>query len=192
MKASILLLLTLFFLASCQKETKIVPQVTKVTSVATTVNQTTTSSVKPDTIPDMAAIKIKLVKDSDNSDETMFLFNHTASLNYDANVDAAYFPGYGAESLASISKDGTDIMSYSLPYTSGMTVGLDVNAKADGALSLQLSYQRSIPANIKIWIKDTYLKDSVNVLTANYNFKVTMADANSFGKKRFQLIIRGQ
>ncbi len=190
MKASILLLLTLVFLAACQKDIKILPKVTQVTSVAT--NSTKTNQVKHDTIPDMAAFKIKLVKDSVNSDETMFLFNHTASLNYDVNVDASYFPGYGAESLASISKDGVDMMSYSLPYKSGMEVDLDVNAKANGSLSLQLSYQRDIPANIQILVKDTYLKDSVDVRTANYNFKVSTADANSFGNKRFKLIIKSK
>jgi hypothetical protein len=190
MKSAILLLLTLVFLAACQKDIKILPKVTQVTSVAT--NSTPTTTVKPDTIPDMAAFKIKLVKDSVNSDETMFLFNHTATLNFDVNSDASYFPGYGPESLASISKDGVDMMSYNLPYTSGMAVGLDVNANASCALSLQLSYQRNIPADIQIWVKDTYLKDSVNVCTANYNFKVNLADANSFGNKRFKLIIKNK
>jgi hypothetical protein len=98
--------------------------------------------------------------------------------------------GFGDLSLASMSNDGKKLSINGLPYTQGMSIGLDVEAKDDGAYSLQVSYENKMPANIQIWVKDTYLKDSVNVCKANYNFTVSKADTNSFGSKRFKLIIK--
>jgi hypothetical protein len=134
MKTSILIIFTIIFLASCKKDIQIIPKLTK---------KTTSSSVavvNTDTIPDHAAFKIKLVKDSINSDETMVIFNKTSKLGYSAAEDALYLQGYGQESLASISNDGRDLVFNNLPYTPGMSIGLDVKAQSDGPLSLRMSY----------------------------------------------------
>ncbi|MGZ3999359.1 MAG: hypothetical protein ACXVIY_01965, partial [Mucilaginibacter sp.] len=147
--------------------------------------------VVPDTIPDMAAFKLKLVKDQVNNDETMFLFSKTSSLNYDPNEDARYFAGNGDEHLSSISADGWELVINTLPYKPGMSVGLDVQAKTDGKYSLSISYQKAIPQQVHIWLKDMYLKDSVDVRTTSYNFDVAKSDTNSFGSNRFKLIIKG-
>jgi hypothetical protein len=183
MKKLILLSIIIFLLAACQKEAKILPKVTPVVTTAVV-------TAKPDTIPDKAAFKLKLCKDSVNTDETLFAFNHLGSLNYSTTNDAPYFTGFGQVNLASISADGVDLTINNLPYTSGMLVGLDVHTKTDGAYFLKLSYEKNIPANIQIWIKDTYLKDSINVCSANYHFNVAEADANSFGKNRFKVILK--
>jgi hypothetical protein len=194
MRIYTLLLLSLFAFAACKKEAKILPKTTPATTtVVTAVKPDTTpvaAAAKPDTIPDKAALKIQVVKDGSNYDEAMFVFNHTSKLTYDANIDAAYFAGFGEVSLASISADGQGLAVYNLPYKSGMAIGLDVEAKADGPLYFKISYEKKIPENIQIWVKDTYLKDSVNVCNGNYNFNVTKADTNSFGTKRFKLIIK--
>jgi len=34
------------------------------------------------------------------------------------------------------------------------------------------------------------LKDSLDLRTGNYHFNVDQADTNSFGKKRFQIVVR--
>ena len=65
--------------------------------------------VNKDTIPDHSAFKIKLVKDSTSSDETMLTFNHLGSRIYSANNDAPYLQGFGQVSLASVSRDGVDL-----------------------------------------------------------------------------------
>jgi hypothetical protein len=184
MKNAILLLLTVFALASCKKEAQINPKITAPakTSVISSVNQ--------DSIPDNAALKIQLAKDSVNTDETMFLFKKSAPLTYDDNNDADYFAGYGAVSLSSITPDGKDLSIYNLPYTSGMAIGLNVHTQDDGTYYLKVSYKSKIPSNIQVWIKDTYLKDSVNVSTGSYKFAVIKADAGTFGSKRFKLVIK--
>src|ERR1700693_3658513 len=100
MKASTLLSVLLFSLVACQKEAEILPKAgssistAKITSIA---NLTS----KPDTIPDKAQLKIKLCKDSINTDETTLFFDHKASINYVFNEDAVYFAGFGQVSLAS-------------------------------------------------------------------------------------------
>ena len=184
MKTSIILFAALFLLASCQKELVDLPQAPKVASSAV-------AKINTDTIADHAAFKIKLVKDSINTDETMIIFNKTSHLDYSGAEDALYMQGYGQESLASISHDGRDLVFNNVPYTPGMSIGLDVKVQSDGPYMLQLSYQTKLPANTRIWLKDNYLKDSVNVRTVNYHFNISKTDTNSFGKNRFKLVIRG-
>ena len=191
MKTFILLSLAVLSLAACKKEAKVAPTVTKPVVVTT---PTTPTSVAPvvqaDTIPDKAIFKLQLIKDSVNYDETMFLFNHTSTLSFNNNEDAPYMPGFGAESLASISNDGQDLAINGLPYKSGMSVGLDVNTKASGAYVFALSYINHVPANIKIYLKDNMTKDSVDVRSSNYTFNIDKTDASSYGNARFKLIIK--
>ncbi|MBS1524072.1 MAG: hypothetical protein JST19_00395 [Bacteroidetes bacterium] len=183
MKTSVVLGLALLSLAACRKEEKIEPKAASAKSNAVaTANQ--------DTIPDKAAFRIELYKDSINHDETMIQFDHAAGLVYSPDRDGLYFPGFGQLSLATISNDNRDLAIYSLPYTQNMAVGLDVEAKSDGAYALKMSYQRQLPPNTQVWLKDLYLKDSTNMCSKNYNFSVVKADGNSFGSKRFKVIIK--
>jgi hypothetical protein len=181
MKKLILPSLILFSLFACKKEEKITPKSTSATASIVKVSN--------DTIPNNSAFKIQLVKDSINTDETMLLFSPSAGLSYSSSYDAPYFQGFGQVSLASISSDGIDLAIHKLPYKTGMSIGLDVRMKTSGAYSLQLSYLAKMPADVQIWVKDNYLKDSVNVRTKGYSFNVSKADTNSFGKQRFKLVL---
>lgn len=180
MKTSILLLIPLFAFAACQKAALVLPDATPVT----------TSAAIHDTIPDDAVFMIQLVKDSLNYDETMFVFNQTSDMAFEQGEDAAYFQGEGEESLASLSDDGHALAINHLPYKPAMSVKLYLNTKTDGTYFLKMGYEKKIPANIEVWVKDTYLKDSVNVSKGAYNFAVSKADTNSFGSNRFRLIIK--
>jgi hypothetical protein len=180
MKALIPFSLILFSLACCKKEVKTVPVLAPAVSV----------SVKTDTIPDKAAFKLQLAKDSINTDETLFIFSHRYRLGSFSGEDAVYFAGNGQVSLASISKDGQNLCINGLPYTPWMAVGLDIHAKTSGSYLLKISYEKEIPADIEIWVKDTYLRDSLNVRTGNYRFNIDKADTNSFGAERLSLILK--
>jgi len=182
MKKLILPSLILLALAACKKEEKISPKAPQLIATALLVT-------KPDTIPDSAMLKIKLGADSINTDETLFIFNHKSSPRYVFNEDAPYFQGFGQVSLASISSDGKDLAINGLPYTFGTSIGLDVHTKNNGIYFLEISYQKKIPSNTQIWIKDSYLKDSVDLCTRNCTFNVSKADTNSFGSKRFKLVL---
>jgi len=202
MKTSTLLLISVLFLAACKKEGIVTPTTTSSASSAKTGSSAgtpvattptapkTTAPVSADTLANLSAIKLKLVLDSTNNDETMFLFKKAASQNYDPAVDAEYFAGYGQVSLASISADGTDLAINTLPYSPNKPIKLDINTKNDGTYLFKISYERTIPANVQIWLKDAYAKDSLNVRAGNYQFKVLKSDTSSYGKNRFQLVLR--
>src|SRR3569833_3034771 len=112
MKTLILLTLMLLTLASCKKEGEFIAK-------NLLPKKHIAAAIDRDTIPDNAELKVKLAKDSSNVDETMFMFDHTASTNYQSSNDALYFPGFGQVSLSSISADGRNMAIYVLPYKPG-------------------------------------------------------------------------
>lgn len=183
MKKLALLTAVLFSLAACNKAEDILPKVPM--KVARNIIRP-----KIDTIPDNAMLKIKLCKDSINTDETTFVFNHSSGTGFSYNDDALYFTGFGQVSLASISTDGRDMAIYSLPYTPEMSIGLDARVKTDGPYLLKISFESKLPLSIHVWLKDNYLKDSIDVRKGNYHFNVIKADTNSFGKRRFKVTLQ--
>ena len=189
MKTKVLLsLVVLLSFVACQKAAQIIPNINPGTPTKPTPPVVVT--VKPDTIPDKASFKLQLSKDNINTDEIVFVFKTEAKTAYDSGEDALHFMGNGQVNLASISSDGRDLAINDLPYTPGMSIGLDFSTKTDGTYSLAVSSESNIPASIHVWLKDTYLKDSLEVRTRSYSFNVTKSDANSFGNNRFQLILR--
>jgi len=193
MRVFVLISMVVFSLTSCKKDAEIAPK-TEATASAPSTSKTSISvaplKTTKDTIPDNAFFKIQLGKDSINTDETLIEFNHRSGVNLSMSYDAPYFSGFGQVSLASVSGNGVDLAIYSLPYTSGMSIGLDAHAKTDGAYFLRMSYEKNIPSDVHIFLKDTYLKDSVDVRNINYNFNITKADTNSFGRNRFKIIVK--
>ena len=172
-----------FLFSACRQEIPILPKSNSRASIDT-------SAVKSDIMPDKAAFKIKLIKDNASCDETMVIFNHLSGTKYSIDEDARYLQGFGQASLATISSDGIDLAINGLPYTPGITVGLDIHTKTDGTFLLAMSYENKIPENIQVWLEDGYLKDSVNVRKGSYSFKMSKADTGSFGNKRFKLILK--
>ena len=144
-----------------------------------------------DTIPDKGVIKVKLFKDSTTYDETVLFFNHKASTAYLFGEDAIYLKGFGQLSLSSISSEGNNLAINYLPYVPDMRVGLDVRTTQGGTLNLKVSYRKNIPASIQIWLKDGYQKDSLDLAKGNYSFQVNPKDTDSFGGKRFSLVLKG-
>jgi len=213
MKTLSSLLIAICLLTACKKETTVVPKTDTQSqnSSQTTTSQTSTSSstsgqssqtsgTKPtgttttvaDTIPDKAMLKVKLVKDSINYDETILMFDHAASTVYSTDYDSPYMQGYGQESLASLSSDGRDLVINTIPYKAGAPVGLDVNVKSDGAFALQVSYLKSIPAGIQVIVRDNYLNDSLDIRTNTYKFNIVKSNAATYGANRFSVVFRNK
>lgn len=188
MKSPILFLLLLFFLCACKDEQVLPPKTLTITQPSAPL--TVVDTVKHDTIPDKAAFRLKLGKDAVGTDETLFIFNHKARMEYFNNEDAPYLAGFGEVSLSSFSSDGQNLAINTMPYKRGMSVGLDFMTEKDGDYSLELNYQKNIPQSIRVQLNDTYLKDSVDIRAGKYHFKVEKADANSFGSKRFKLVLK--
>ena len=183
MKTTVLLFVALLSLASCHKEL-LGPAGTPLFNAKGVVG------AQNDTVPDKAAVRIKVSKDSINANETLLVFDRSASPDYFGNEDAEYLAGFGQVNIASISKDDRDLSINRLPYSPGMTIDLDVYTKKAGMFTFSVSYENKMPGDVQIWLKDNCRKDSVNICTSNYSFNVNKADSTSFGKKRFQLVFR--
>ena len=148
-------------------------------------------TIPKDTIPDGARLRMQLVKDSSKYYEILVHFNHTFHLvrNYNNDEDAIVPGGDPNLDLSAISSDGYLLSVDGVPYASGLSIPLAGRA-ANGSYFLRASHLVNVPSSIHIWCKDNYLKDSLDLRTGNYHFNVDNADTNSFGKKRFQIVVR--
>jgi len=64
-------------------------------------------------------------------------------------------------------------------------------ATNDGLYNISLSQQAPLPALYDIWLKDAYMKDSLDIKdNPSYNFDIAHADTASYGDYRFSLVIR--
>lgn len=143
-----------------------------------------------DTIPDGGSVKITLQQDSTAIDETLLMFNHAAQLPFSDTQDAVYFAGFGAGSLASLSCDSVACAIQKRPYVTVQPIALKVEAKKSGVYLMKLSYLKNIPPSIHCWLKDAYRKDSSDLRVSNYKFDLIKADTNSYGSRRFSLVLR--
>lgn len=143
-----------------------------------------------DTIPDGGSFKMMIQKDSSHADETLVIFNHSASTMYLNTQDAVYFPGFGIASISSLTSDGVTCTIQKLPYLQENPIRLKVNARYDGIYILRLGYVDQISQNIRFWLKDKYMRDSLDMRVGNYAFQVIKADTNTYGSRRFTIVLR--
>lgn len=185
-KLSGIALVFLFF--ACQKES------VKITATQTPTSDSLSTGVarplKADTVPDMAFCKLEMMKDSFNYDQTVIIFDHLATVNYNQGLDAPYFKGWGAESFFSLSNDGMPLAINRVPYKNGLVIRLGVGSKADGLYVMKMIDKKGLPADLQNWLKDSFMKDSINLLSAPYRFQVNKIDTSSYGQSRFILCLR--
>jgi hypothetical protein len=137
-------------------------------------------------------LRLQLAMDSVNTDDILVRFNNGASTAYNATVDAPYKQGFGLVSLSSMSSDHIPlaINVQPLPKTSAK-LGLSANVTTDGNYTFNMKNIVGIPQLFDIWLIDTYKKDSVNMRhNSRYSFNISKSDTNSFGSKRFSIVIR--
>jgi hypothetical protein len=140
------------------------------------------------------SLRLKLVVDSINYDETYIGFNAAASLNYNGNEDAEYVAGSSPpESLSSFSSDNVKlaINNLPLPKQTAQVIRLHVGGTANGTYTLRRTAFEAIPRIYEIWLMDNYKKDSLDIRNnSTYTFNINLSDTASYGNSRFQLIIR--
>ena len=143
----------------------------------------------PVAVPQYLLLKAAL--DSINSDEMLINFRNDAKAAYDPMEDARYKTGTGKVNLGSISSDNVALAINSMPLApKGQTIPLKINASATGTYTLNTEEIKNIPQLYDVWLKDAYTKDSVDMRkTPSYSFTITLADTNSFGAKRFSIVI---
>ncbi|MDB4903960.1 MAG: Cadherin-like beta sandwich domain protein, partial [Mucilaginibacter sp.] len=111
--------------------------------------------------------------------------------NFVINEDSQYMPGFGNVSLSSKSADNIALAINNIPFPKqSQTVKLNVNATANGTYNLNMTEIKSIPQIYKIWLMDAYAKDSLDMRhNSTYSFQITKSDTNSYGSRRFSLVI---
>jgi len=175
MKKITLLVLVAVAFAACQKSGTTSPK---------------TTITPKDTIPEKGTMFVQLVKDSSTKDEIAIQFSKTYHLTYDAYEDNRVPVSSPPVLLSAIASDGTVLNWDGVPYTPGMSIALAANVTSSGPYFLKVSRLVNIPSNIQVWCKDNLLKDSLDIRKGNYHFNIDNADTNSFGKKRFQIVVR--
>ena len=137
-------------------------------------------------------LRLQLKMDSVNSDETIIRFNNNAQNTYIFNEDAPYRVGTGKVSMSSLSSDNRSLAINQIPLTQkAETIALKVSAASDGIYTLNMNELKGIPQLYDIWLMDAYKKDSLDMRNnPTYSFNVIKSDTNTYGSKRFSLVIR--
>ncbi len=163
--------------------------------------QNTGSSLLMTTKNDLASVKssnvaqhlnLEMALDSVNTNEIIVRFNNNASAAFNNNEDAPYMIGSGKVSIASVSSDNIalGINTLSLPKTTEI-IPLKVTATADGIYTISRKQLAGIPQLYDIWLMDNFKKDSLDLKhNTTYRFNIYKADTNTYGSKRFTLVIR--
>jgi hypothetical protein len=134
---------------------------------------------------------LSLSKDSVDQDENAFVFNSDAHTGYVVNEDALYLTGNGGVGLSNLSSDNRKLAINSLPFPKQtQTIQLNIGGTVAGNYKFALKQVQNIPALIKVWLVDNYLRDSLDLrANASYEFAVT-GTAASFDANRFKLVMR--
>ena len=153
----------------------------------------TNSALLSDSTPVLQYMRLQLFKNTINSDDTYFGFNPSYKTQYSAIEDAPYFQGFGQVNLCSFSSDNVPlaINKLPLPGVHSLTIHLKVSARSSGIYSLNMIDMVGIPQLFEVWLMDAYKKDSLDMrANKTYSFNLNEADTNSYGSKRFSLVIR--
>jgi len=195
----LLVVMSVVWISSCQKDVSVAPD--SKTPTGTTAVTPTTGSLTPgntaaaDTIVNVTGfIKLELRKDTLNKDNIVIYFTPEAKAIYVPGEDAPTFPGFGAESLTSLSSDGKVLAVNELPLKRlGDCIKLNVIGKSTAVYRLSLIQRDSIPARYHVWLMDGLKKDSLDLsVHCGYNFDIVTSDTTTFGKNRFQVKVRPQ
>jgi hypothetical protein len=181
MKKLIIFILAAIFISSCRKD---------LGGVLPAEKQNTLSTTQRDSIPDSACFKIQILKDSTMIDETAVAFFRSAPVTYNGQMDSEYFAGFGIASLATLTSDGVPCAIQCIPFRQANAVRLKIGSGASSNYILKLSYLHKFPSGVHIWLRDKFLKDSLDLRNKNYAFTVNKPDTSTFGSGRFQVVVR--
>jgi hypothetical protein len=137
-------------------------------------------------------LRLQMAMDTINTDDIYIGFNSSDKSQFVVNEDAPYKPGNGKVSLASFSSDNVElaINRTPLPGIKQTIIPLFVKAHDAGIYKLNMTEVEAIPQLYQIWLLDNYKKDSLDMRqNATYAFNIS-TDTNSYGGRRFQLVIR--
>jgi hypothetical protein len=140
-------------------------------------------------------MRLQIVSDAINNDDMVIGFNQGSSTQFNPAEDSGVLPSTGAQQyISATSSDGIKASAKWLPFPNDATtqvIKLNVNAAATGQYTLQRTDLKAIPALYEIWLKDNYMKDSLDIKNnPTYVFDINLADTSSYGSNRFALVVR--
>jgi hypothetical protein len=142
-------------------------------------------------VNNIPVLRLKVAADPVNSDESIIAFNPKASSKYVFNEDAPHRAGAGIVEMSSMSGDNVKLAINATPLLPNMTIPLNVNATISGLYNIGLDQLNPLPSIYEIWLKDAYLKDSLDIKNNPvYNFDINVSDTSTYGGTRFSLVIR--
>ncbi|HVW12832.1 MAG TPA: T9SS type A sorting domain-containing protein [Mucilaginibacter sp.] len=150
---------------------------------------------KPKATPsgDEPLVRIRLSKDSINTDEIVVRLNDSASNCYKITEDAGDMGGISpAVSLSAMASDSIKLCIDRLPFPAKtpQVIPLLVDGTATGQYQLKLTQLSNLQPTYGVWLRDRTKPDSINLRTNPvYSFTINKADTTTFGGKRFQLVI---
>jgi hypothetical protein len=135
-----------------------------------------------------------LEKDTANFDGIALVFDKWATAAFSKDKDAEDLGGNGAlESFSALSSDSvkTSIHHLPLPGKTQEIIPLFADATASGPYQIKLADVKDLPAIYDVWLKDKFTKDSVDIKHNNvYSYNIDKGTPATFGKDRFQLVLR--
>ena len=137
-------------------------------------------------------LRLQMAMDSINTDDIYIGFNASTSASYVPSEDAAYKIGNGKVGLSSFSSDNVSLAINQMPYPGlqGQVIPLSVRGINDGSYTLNMTEVTAVPALFTIWLKDAYMKDSLDVrANPTYVFDILHSDTNTYGAHRFSLVM---
>ncbi len=141
-----------------------------------------------------AFIRLKMIKDTVNTDDILIALSKKADMKYEDNEDAQDLGGSNAlVSLSSFSADSVKLAINSSPFPGlqQQVIPISADATASGTYTLTSPQLDNLPALYDIWLKDAFTNDSLKLkLNAAYQFTIDKNNPASFGNGRFTLLIR--
>lgn len=136
-------------------------------------------------------LRLQLFKDTLNIDETLIFFRGTAKTKFVDAEDAEYLKANNLVSLATRSADDVPLAINQMPFPQQrQVIPLNVTIAGNGIYQLNLTEVKNIPAEYNVWLFDAYQKDSLDIKhNPTYSFNATTKDTNSYGSKRFSLVL---
>ncbi len=137
--------------------------------------------------------RLKLIKDTVNTDEIVIRMSSQASTKFVENEDAEDLGGMNAqESLSAFSSDSVALSIDYMPFPGKQPeiVPLLVDATASGTYKLVNTQLLNLQPIYQMWLKDAFTHDSLLMKTgATYSFTIDKTNPATFGTKRFTVVI---
>ncbi|WP_429383146.1 T9SS type A sorting domain-containing protein [Mucilaginibacter sp. UYCu711] len=137
-------------------------------------------------------LRVQLFKDSLNKEDAIVFFKNNAQTNYNVGEDAQYLKGNSIVNISTRSSDNVSLAINQQAFPQKrQIIPLNVNITSNGSYKLGIPDVKNIPNMYDVWLLDNYKKDSLDIKhNPNYSFIASVTDTNSFGSKRFSLVLR--